>query len=204
MIQIIDYGMGNIIPVLKCFQKIDKQVQIISEVDEFNLKSEILVLPGVGSWDQGIKSLKDKGFDELLTERDKSGNKILGICLGFQLFGARSQEGIFSGLGLIQEEVLPVSMLWSKQLRTNNGWSKCIKQNGSSQIVNEFYFTHSFGFDARSKNLAIESADVLVIQESNIVAAIQKSNLVGLQFHPERSHLRGEKFLANLLATWSF
>jgi glutamine amidotransferase len=204
MIQIIDYGMGNIIPVLKCFQKIDKQVQIISDVDAFNLKSEILVLPGVGSWDQGIKSLKDKGFDELLTERDKSGNKILGICLGFQLFGAKSQEGMFSGLGLIQEEVLPVSKLWSKQLRTNNGWSKCIKQNCPSQIVNEFYFTHSYGFDARSKNLAIESADVLVVQESNIVAAIQKSNLVGLQFHPERSHLRGEKFLANLLATWSF
>ena len=120
MIQIIDYGMGNIIPVLKCFQKIEKRVQVIFNVDEFNPKSEVLVLPGVGSWDQGIKSLKEKGFDQLLTERDKSGNKILGICLGFQLIGERSQEGMFSGLGLIQEEVLPVSLLWSKQLRTNN------------------------------------------------------------------------------------
>ena len=204
MIQIIDYGMGNIIPVLKCFQKIDKPVEVITDVDRFNSKSEILVLPGVGSWDQGIKSLRDKGFDQLLNERDKSGNKILGICLGFQLFGAKSQEGKFSGLGLIEEEVLPVSKLWNKKLKTNNGWSRCTRQNGSSQIINQFYFTHSYAFDARSKNSAIESADVLVVQESNIVAAIQKTHLVGLQFHPERSHLRGEKFLANLLATWSF
>jgi glutamine amidotransferase len=203
MIQIIDYGMGNIIPVLKCFQKIEKRVQVIFNVDEFNPKSEVLVLPGVGSWDQGIKSLKEKGFDQLLTERDKSGNKILGICLGFQLIGERSQEGMFSGLGLIQEEVLPVSLLWSKQLRTNNGWSRCVKQNGSGQIINQFYFTHSYGFDARSKKLAIKSENVLVVQGTNIVAAIQRSNLVGLQFHPERSHLRGEKFLANLLAKWS-
>ena len=204
MIQIIDFGMGNIIPVLKCFQKVEKEVQVVSDPDDFNPKCEILVLPGVGSWDQGIKSLKDKGFDQLLTERDKSGKKILGICLGFQLFGSRSQEGTLSGLGLIQEEILPVSMLWKKQLRTNNGWSRCTRQNGSNQIINEFYFTHSYAFDARSKNSSIESADVLVVQETNIVAAIQRSNLVGLQFHPERSHLRGEKFLANLLATWNF
>ena len=161
MIQIIDYGMGNIIPVLKCFQKIDKQVEVITDVDRFNSKSEILVLPGVGSWDQGIKSLRDKGFDQLLNERDKSGNKILGICLGFQLFGAKSQEGKFSGLGLIEEEVLPVSKLWNKKLKTNNGWSRCTRQNGSSQIINQFYFTHSYGFDATSKKLAIKSENPL-------------------------------------------
>jgi glutamine amidotransferase len=201
VIQIIDFGVCNVNPLYNVIKKISPFVEIIATVDKFNADSAFLILPGVGSWDFGISSLQSSSFDKVIQEAFLRGTQILGICLGFQIFAKHSAEGKNLGLGLLDLDVVKVSELWDSGKQTNNGWAKCSRVNLTQDSNDYFYFTHSYAFDSNKVSVNSDK-DKLQIKGSRITAAIKIDNLIGLQFHPEKSHIYGEKVLARILKNW--
>lgn len=164
-------------------------------------KAEKLILPGVGSFDYGMGQLEKHGLIEVLNKKaleDKI--PVLGICLGVQLMTESSEEGIKKGLGWIGGKTIAFdrTKLSSSQKIPHMGWSP-VFNFGTSRLFNEmyedpkFYFVHSYHLQLDSKQ------DVLVEASYGyaFAAGIEHDNIVGVQFHPEKSHKYGMKILEN-------
>lgn len=190
-VAIIDYGMGNIASVANMIKKIGGR-SIFTKDKEIILQSSKIILPGVGAFDAGIQSLRDDGLDETLTLASTKGSKILGICLGFQLLFESSEEGTLPGLGLVKGRVRKFAE--SSSLRVPHmGWNT-VKPSKDSLIFDKnsnedqrFYFVHSYFADCN------ESDDIAATSQygDDFVCAIEKKNILGVQFHPEKSHRFG-------------
>ena len=206
MITIIDYGMGNLGSVKNMFKKIGKQTLITSDYKDIENAAKIL-LPGVGSYDSAVKNLKQLGLFELLKKRvleDKI--PILGICLGMQLLTKGSQEGELEGFGFIDgfakkfdfsdlEQNLPVPhMGWNRVYIKKE--SKLIQEN--LQRENRFYFVHSFAVECANKE------DILTTTHYgyDFVSSFEKENVLGCQFHPEKSHKFGMSVFKNFVENY--
>jgi glutamine amidotransferase len=206
MITIVDYGMGNLGSVKNMFKKIGQQTLITSEYKEIESASKIL-LPGVGSYDSAVENLKQLDLFELLKKRvleDKI--PILGICLGMQLLSKGSQEGALEGFGFINgfakkfdfsnlEQKLPVPhMGWNRALI--NKESKLIKENPDRE--NRFYFVHSYAVECINKE------DILTTTHYgyDFVSSFEKENVLGCQFHPEKSHKFGMSVFKNFVENY--
>ena len=196
MIKIIDYGTGNINSISNMLDKIKVKNLIVSSKNNLN-KNDKIILPGVGSYDKAIRSLKKNGiYEELKTNYLKKDYKILGICLGMQILCKGSEEGNEDGLNFFDTVC--------KKFRKNNnqlttmGWMK-IKTQIDDPIVNgidknsRFYFLHSYYIEA-SMDFTISNANNFQTDYSCI---IKNKNIYGFQFHPERSHNYGLKILEN-------
>ena len=197
MIVIIDYGMGNLHSVLKAFRRIGADA-IVSSKGEDIQKAEKLVLPGVGHFKKGMENLEKRGLIEILNKKI-IGEKtpILGICLGMQLFTKFSEEGDAGGLGWIDAKTIKFN-LGDKFRVPHMGWNniKIEKDNKIFSNLNKedyFYFVHSFHVNCKNKE------DILSITEygKKFISAIQKENIIGVQFHPEKSHDAGLEILKN-------
>jgi len=197
MIVIIDYGMGNLHSVLKAFRRIGADA-IVSSKGEDIQKAEKLVLPGVGHFKKGMENLEKRGLIEILNKKI-IGEKtpILGICLGMQLFTKFSEEGDAGGLGWIDARTIKFN-LGDKFRVPHMGWNniKIEKDNKIFSNLNKedyFYFVHSFHVNCKNKE------DILSITEygKKFISAIQKENIIGVQFHPEKSHDAGLEILKN-------
>ena len=197
MIVIIDYGMGNLHSVLKAFRRIGADA-IVSSKGEDIQKAEKLVLPGVGHFKKGMENLEKRGLIEILNKKiigEKT--QILGICLGMQLFTKFSEEGDAGGLGWIDARTIKFN-LGDKFRVPHMGWNniKIEKDNKIFSNLNKedyFYFVHSFHVNCKNKE------DILSITEygKKFISAIQKENIIGVQFHPEKSHDAGLEILKN-------
>lgn len=196
MIAIIDYGMGNLHSVLKAFKRINSDVIISSDINEIK-KADKLILPGVGHFKNGMKKLKEKNLIGVLNDMVlKEKKPILGICLGVQLFTKHSEEGDVDGLGWIDAKT--VKFKDSKFKIPHMGWNDLnIKKNSvlfdGINNENNFYFVHSYYLDCK------DQGDVLATTSysKEFVSAIQKENIFGVQFHPEKSHSYGLQILKN-------
>lgn len=197
MIVIIDYGMGNLHSVLKAFRRIGADVTISSKKEDM-VKAEKLILPGVGHFKKGMENLKIRGLIEILNKK-VIGEKtpILGICLGMQLFTKFSEEGNVEGLGWIDARTIKFN-LGDKFRVPHMGWNniKIEKDNKIFSNLDEedyFYFVHSFHVNCKNKE------DILSTTEygKRFASAIQRNNIIGVQFHPEKSHDAGLKILKN-------
>ena len=194
---IIDYGLGNNLSLLNALEKLDYEVKISSSINKIR-DADLVFLPGVGSYSQGIKNLKNTGIFDLLIENSKLGKPIIGICLGMQMMLERGYEdGINSGLGLIKGEAKYMGEIKSdkKMLIPHVGWN-IIKSNNksfNSDIFNSMqYFVHSFNAtDVPFKN----RLHTFNYYKKEWIASIIKENIVGFQFHPERSGLQGLQLL---------
>ncbi len=196
MIKIIDYGTGNINSISNMLDKIKVKNLIVSSKNNLN-KNDKIILPGVGSFDKAIRSLKNNGiYEELKTNYLKKDYKILGICLGMQILCKGSEEGNEDGLNFF-------NTVCKKFNKNNNqfttmGWMK-IKTQIDDPIVNgidknsRFYFLHSYYIEA-SMDFTISNANNFQTDYSCI---IKNKNIYGFQFHPERSHNYGLKILEN-------
>ena len=192
MISIIDYGMGNLASVEKALNHLGFSTNITNNHDEIR-SSNAIILPGVGSFQQGMENLKRKKLDELLTEEVILNKKpFLGICLGMQLileFGSEPQK--CKGLGWIEGEV--VKMNNNQRPVPHLGWNKIYSPNDNNvndDLNNNFYFIHSFH--------AVPNEDVidtLTMYEFEMVASIRKENIFATQFHPEKSQKAGLELL---------
>jgi len=196
-IVIVDYGIGNLSSVKRGFQRIGVETQISSYLTEIEDANK-LVLPGVGHFSEGINNIKKLGLWEILNEKillEKT--PVLGICLGMQLMGNNSEEGDVTGFGWIEADVKRFDMEDKIRHKVPNiGWNntKIINNNKLSFALTDrdyFYFVHSYHM------VCSDPRDVWMRSsyESDFVSAINKGNIFGTQFHPEKSHSAGLKIL---------
>jgi len=197
VISIIDYGLGNLGSVKNILKHIGVESKIISTPDEL-LKANKIILPGVGSWDNGVEKLHESGLLDILNARVlKDKVPVLGICLGMQLLLESSEEGALPGLNWISGKVKRFDFA-NKKLKGLNlkiphmGWN-IIEINKASSLTNDFvgetrfYFVHSYHAVVNHKDDILMSCNY----GYPFTCAIQKDNIWGVQFHPEKSHKFG-------------
>lgn len=200
MITLIDYGVGNIFAFQNVYKGLDIPTKIAKKAADLN-DVEKLILPGVGSFDYAMNQLNNSGMrdrlDELVLVKKVP---VIGICVGMQMMGNRSDEGKLDGLKWIDAEILKFNECVIKQ-RTklpHMGWNDVspIKDHSLFRGLEKeaiFYFLHSFYFKCNNSN------DSIAISEYGISfsSAVNHNNIYGIQFHPEKSHQYGEKLLHN-------
>ena len=200
LVLIIDYGMGNLGSVRRSFEECGADVQILKDPQEFNGASRV-VLPGVGSFKDGMEHLENRGWVDFINWMIEEKLPLLGICLGMQLLAEKGYEGgQVPGLGVIGGEVVRMDPQSDEERIPHVGWDDvCVTQSTSlfSDIPNEsdFYFIHSYHFVPVCEDRIIATTPYC----GGVVSAVQKNNVFGVQFHPEKSSKPGRKLLENFL-----
>ena len=199
MIIIVDYGMGNLGSVLNMFNKVGVAAKISSDLDEISKAPKIL-LPGVGAFDTAMQRINDAGMREILNQKALVEKvPVLGICLGMQLLTNNSEEGVLSGLGWIDGQSYNFKGKIDESLRIPHmGWNvaNIVKQNAITEGYSgevRFYFVHSYYVKVANPVNSIMQTTYGLSFDS----AIEKDNIFGAQFHPEKSHKFGQKFFEN-------
>lgn len=194
-VHIIDYGMGNIGSLRNMFRRIGIPVEVASDPSTI-ARARKLLLPGVGAFDAAMERINTAGLAKIIRKRAiEDGVPTLGICLGMQLLTNGSEEGRVPGLGLIPASTrrFPGDM----NLKVPHmGWNLVVPSAPSpltEGFVGEtrFYFVHSYFVEVECRSHSILTADYGVPFD----AAIQRGNVYGAQFHPEKSHRFGMTFL---------
>lgn len=201
MIVVIDYGMGNLGSVANMLRKVNADVTVSADPGVI-AAADKLVLPGVGAFGKGMENLERSGLLPVLHQKVRvDRTPILGICLGMQLFTRRSEEGMAEGLGWLDAEVVRFRFDEDSPLKVPHmGWNtvtlkrpSLFWEDGASQ--SRYYFVHSYY--VRCGN----SEDVLTTTHHGweFVSAVQSGNVVGVQFHPEKSHQFGMRFVGRFV-----
>ena len=201
MIGIIDYGLGNPASVQNMLRNIGAPCTLSSELSELE-KCERYILPGVGAFDEGMSRLRAGGYEELLTRRVKTeGAPCLGICLGMQLMCETSEEGKATGLGWLPART--VAFQRQPNLRyPHMGWNQVEVHSSAAPwshlpAESRFYFVHSYHVESRQPELVTLTA----YHGQTFCAAIALGNILGAQFHPEKSHSFGKALLEGFATT---
>jgi glutamine amidotransferase len=203
MISIVDYGMGNLGSVKRKLDRFGAASVITSDPNEIR-QSDQLILPGVGHFSNAVHELKTRGLWDILDNEVLVNKKpILGICLGMQLMANHSEEGDADGFGWLDAEVVRFRITDTLTYKIpHSGWNQIFLKKPSplfEEIISEqeFYFVHAYHLICR------DSSDILgeTCYEYPFVSAVQKDNIFGVQFHPEKSHDAGELLLKNFVQT---
>ncbi len=207
MIAILDYGLSNLLSVQRAVELFREDVKIVNTPEEL-LQAEKIVLPGVGAFEDGMNGLRKHGLDIALHQATQKGTPIMGICLGMQmLFEESDENGVHTGLGLIKgrvEKIPNQTVEGKKQCVPHIGWNHLYTEKEEKQwnqgilkgleIGTETYFVHSYEGKPEKKE------DLLAFTTyggRKICAAVQHENVIGLQFHPEKSGKLGLKIIEN-------
>ena len=197
MIGIIKYGIGNVFSVMACIKRIGKDCFFIEKEKDIE-KAKYIVLPGVGNFREGIEFLNRNSFTEKIKEKIKNGVPFLGICLGLQLLFEYSEEGNKKGMNILNGKVLRFKNINFKI--PHMGWNK-LKFFKNSPLLNGisensyFYFAHSYYVLPEENEIIYGRTEYGI----NFPSLIIKENIVGVQFHPEKSGENGLKFIRNFL-----
>ncbi len=189
MIAIIDYGVGNLFSLKSSFAAIGADVIVTRDADEIRRADRIL-LPGVGAFEDAAKKLKELKLDVLLKEEVEKGKPLMGICLGMQMLFEKSYEyGEHEGLGLLKGSVRPIREMIPDGLKIPHmGWNALTFRGGKHPLFQNIqeedcvYFVHSYA--------AVGCEDSLIATAeygAPLTAAVAKGNVMGCQFHPEKS-----------------
>lgn len=200
-IVIVDYGMGNLYSVQKKLKQFSQNVVISSNRDEI-LAAEKLILPGVGHFGKAMENLKNLDLINPLNEAViVNKTPILGICLGLQIMTRHSEEGNVAGLGWFDATV--VKFCVKDQLKykvPHTGWNQVeVKKNSllmqGITDSSEFYFVHSYHIEIHDMDLVLNETEY----EYRFASALEKENIFGVQYHPEKSHEAGNTLIENFV-----
>lgn len=194
MIGIIDYKCGNFASIANMLSKLGHKVEKVND-DASLMKASFLVLPGVGNFAYGMNQFNSLPYKDMLVDKIKiQGIPTLGICMGMQLMSLHSEEGDCAGLGLFD---LKTFQFPNSGPLPHMGWA-ITSSTGKldSPKKSRFYFSHSYYVEYSDK-LTTHYCEYNGIKFS---AALQKNNIIGCQFHPEKSHKFGMEFLKDILS----
>jgi imidazole glycerol-phosphate synthase subunit HisH len=197
VVTIVDYGVGNLASVSNMIRKVGGEARLVDQPEQVE-DAEKLLFPGVGAWDAAMSAVHERGFAEPLRSFAASGRPLLGICLGMQLLFERSEEGSLPGLGLLSGQV---SRFDDQALRVPHmGWNTVRPLPSARLFATDegslrFYFAHSYRVEPK------DTADIAAVANygSDFACAVQKGNLLGTQFHPEKSHRFGMSLFSRFL-----
>tara|TARA_B110000908_G_C10197421_1_gene423650 strand:+ start:460 stop:1074 length:615 start_codon:yes stop_codon:yes gene_type:complete len=200
MITLIDYGVGNIFAFQNVYKRLDIPTKIAKKQEDL-LDAKKLILPGVGSFDYAMEQLNASGMREKLDELVLVKKiPVIGICVGMQIMGNRSDEGKLDGLKWIDSEILKFdeSLIEQRTKLPHMGWNDVAPVRNQPLFIGLekkaiFYFLHSFYFKCNNPTDTIAVSDYGL----SFSSAVNKDNIYGIQFHPEKSHQYGEKLLQN-------
>ena len=186
MIGIIDYGVGNLFSLCSSCKAIGQEAFVSGDASQL-AKADRLILPGVGAFEDAARKLNDSGMAEFVRQQAAAGKPLLGICLGMQMLFEKSYEyGCHQGLGLLKGQVVPMEGKLPAELKIPHmGWNALDVRRGtlleglSGQYV---YFVHSFFAENCEDSLSAVAEYGIPI-----TAAVEKGNVFGCQFHPEKS-----------------
>jgi imidazole glycerol-phosphate synthase subunit HisH len=196
MITIVNYGLGNLGSIENMLKKIGVSDVKISQNFEDILSADKLILPGVGSFDAGMQKINDSGLLPILNQAVLENKKpVLGICLGMQLMTKSSEEGQLPGLGWINAQATKFEFEDSDLKIPHMGWNSVdvIDNHLKDELPNpsKFYFVHSYFIQCHEKQDELLSCNY----GHPFVAGFKKENIMGVQFHPEKSHKYGMALL---------
>ena len=200
MITLIDYGVGNIFAFQNVYKRLDIQTKIAKTTQDLE-DAEKLILPGVGAFDYAMNQLNKSGMRQKLDELvlDKK-IPVIGICVGMQMMGNRSDEGSMEGLQWIDADIVKFdeNLIKHRTKLPHMGWNdvKPIKDHPLFKGLEDnaiFYFLHSYYFKCNNLEDSIALSDYGI----SFTSATNYKNVYGIQFHPEKSHQYGEKLLHN-------
>lgn len=196
MIAIIDYGVGNIKNVYKAFKGLGLDVVVTSDKSVID-KSSVIVLPGVGAYKDAMDNLYKHDLANCIKKNANNGKLLFGICLGMQLLFEKSYEdGEWNGLGLLEGEIVR----FEGDLKVPQmGWNKLTKSKDDdiSRGINDgeyVYFVHSYYLESKHQEDVVCWTNYGV----KVPAIVRKNNIIGMQFHPEKSGKTGMKLLGNI------
>jgi glutamine amidotransferase len=201
-VTVIDYGMGNIGSICKMLRHVGAEPVVSSDPRQLRAADK-LVLPGVGHFDRAMANLTAAGLvDELKELVQMRGMPILGICLGMQLMCCSSEEGTHGGLGFVNARVRRFEFAGERRLKVPHmGWrdlefARPASLFGGLDAASRFYFVHSYFVDCA------DESDVLARATYGhpFVAAFERGNVRGVQFHPEKSHRFGIRLFQNFVS----
>lgn len=206
MITIIDYGAGNLTSIKNMLKKAGHLDVEISADPETIKNADKLILPGVGHFDYGMRQLQASGLVDLLNHKVlEEKTPVLGICLGAQLLTEGSEEGVEPGLGWIKARTIRFreGKMKAHQKIPNMGWCDVTieKESPLFQDMYEeprFYFVHTYHIVCDDEKDTLTSGHY----GYRFVAGVQKDNVAGVQFHPEKSHKYGMKLLDNFVTIY--
>lgn len=200
MIVIIDYGIGNLGSIKNMLRKIGKEAKISSDAEDIK-SADKLILPGIGAFDAGMSHLRDSGHMDLLNTRvldDKA--PVLGICLGAQMMTRGSDEGKEPGLGWFEADTLRMTFdgIPGKWPLPNIGWRDVAAPNPYPLLdgydeTPRFYFVHSYYMKADAPDIVSLTSEY----GFEFACGLSRGNIHCAQFHPEKSHKFGMRFLRN-------
>lgn len=187
-IAIIDYGVGNLFSLASSFQSIGAQIIVTSDADTLR-RADKLILPGVGAFADAARKLRESGLDAVIREEAAAGKPLMGICLGMQMLFEKSYEyGEHKGLGLLRGEVVPMEGRIPSSLKIPHiGWNALhfARNDSLFRYIKEndcVYFVHSY-YASGCGDSVIATAEY----GAELTAAVRKGNIMGCQFHPEKS-----------------
>jgi imidazole glycerol-phosphate synthase subunit HisH len=203
IVGVIDYGMGNLGSVCRAFEECGAKVDLVNDPKALNKVSH-LILPGVGSFYEGMKRIREGNWDQKIHEmtRDKQ-IPLLGICLGMQLLmDIGTEGGETTGLGLIPGKVVKMNPVENERL-PHVGWNEVCYSNEQEHSLlkgipssTDFYFVHSFHVKCDSSEHIIATTPFA----GGVTSIIAKNNVIGVQFHPEKSQKPGFQIIRNFLS----
>lgn len=203
-ITILDFGINNLFSIKKALETVGSNTIISSNKDEI-LNSDALILPGVGSYDRAMDSLKENDLVDTINAFAKTNKYVLGICLGMQLLMDSSEEfGQNNGLGLIKgvckkfdnSQLIVPHIMWNQIEIANEKNIKNLSPISFSENKNHMYFVHSYYVEPKDKSTILTKT---YYQNFEFCSAVQKNKIIGFQFHPEKSSTNGIQILKNFI-----